>query len=366
MVLNTAISKGSQEWSKTINARITAGKYDLATIHRTDGGRSILPAGYDMYSEIIAINGTAAQVVDWWMSSPAHRTAMLDKRATDIGIGFTKTTVASWSGMNVVVANIAGYPATRVNQPKPVPVPIVNVGDVAAVDTDGGLYIYPSAKGGDLWKRNRVSLGWSGVQQVAVSDFNKDGLADIIAVWKDGRLTLSLGQKDGTLQPQQNIGLGWGSYQIVVTTWKTGDAFPSIAAKHRTTGDLWLYPNVNGKNFGARVKIGAGWGALEISGADFDGDGKQDLLAKNKTGDLLLYRGNGTGTFFSETRRVVGKGWNGMTHISGISNHLGTKAFGILTRDSSGNLYHYPLLKNAFGQRTLIGNGGWSPLLLGS
>ncbi len=366
VVFNTTIATGSQQWADTLNGRINKDALDMNKAHRSDAGRSILPQGADMYSEIIAINNTAQQIVDWWMGSASHRAALLDKRATDIGIGYVKTTKAGWSGMTVAVANLAGYPATRANQPAPPPMPVADDGDVAAVDPAGNLFIYGSARGGDLWQRNFVSAGWAGTQQLEIADFNSDGLQDIIVKWQDGTLTVSYGQSDGTLKAPLRIGAGWAPYDMVVSKWRSTDKFPGIVAKYRPTGDLFYYPSPNGSGFSPRMTIGRDWGPLTILGTDFDGDGRADIAARNPAGQLLLYRGDGSGGFVSEPRRVIGAGWGVMTHISGITNHLGTNAQGILARDRAGNLLHYPLQPNRFVARTQIGTGGWSPLVLGS
>ncbi len=54
-----------------------------------------------------------------------------------------------------------------------------------------------------------------------------------------------------------------------------------------------------------------------------------------------------------------------MTHLPGITNHLGTNGQGILARDSAGNLFRQPIPVNRFGGRQQIGTGGGRPLLLG-
>ncbi|MCQ9165907.1 CAP domain-containing protein [Arthrobacter sp. STN4] len=363
---NPAIATGSQQWATKLNGQINAGTLDMAKLHRTDYGLSILPQGSDMFSEIIGINNTPQQIVDWWMGSPGHRAALLDKRATDIGMGVATTTKAGWNGMTVVVANLAGYPATRATQPQPAPRPVANDGDVAAVDPSGNLFIYGSARGGDMWQRTFVSSGWTGTQQLEMVDLNSDGLQDIVAKWANGDLTVSYGQANGTLTTAVRIGTGWGPYDIVATKWRTTDRFPGIVAKNRTSGDLFYYPSWNGANFSPRLKIGTGWGPLAIMASDFDGDGRMDILARNGAGQLLLYRGNGAGGFIHEARRVVGTGWGSMTFLSGITNHLGDGGQGILARTGTGNLLHYPVLKNGWGARAQVGTGGWGPLLLGS
>jgi len=366
LVWNKTIAAGSQKWAVTINDRINAGKLDMNKIHRTDAGLSILPPKADMYSEIIAINTAAQQVVDWWMASPAHRNALLDKRATDIGAGYVVATKGNLKGQYVAVANLAGYAASRAVQPQPKPRPLIGQGDVAAVDTDGGLYIYASAKGEDLWKRKFASLGWGNAQQVEVVDYNSDGIQDVVAIWKSGALTVSYGQANGTLMPLKTIGAGWSALTIVASKWRTADKFPGLIAQQRSNGALYYYPNMDGSKFGARTQIGTGWGSLTIVGADVDGDKKADLLARNSAGALLLYRGNGTGGFISETRRQVATGFSTMTHLSGITNHLGQQEEGLLARDKAGNLIHYTLIKGVLGPKNQIGTGGWTPLLLGS
>ncbi|ALE04918.1 hypothetical protein AL755_04460 [Arthrobacter sp. ERGS1:01] len=366
LVINTAMSTGSQQWAATLNDRVNKGIDIMPNPHRSDYGKSILPKGYDWFSEIIGINNTAQQVVDWWMGSPGHRAALMDKQATDIGIGYVKTTKAGWSGMTIAVANLAGYPESRKNQPQPPAPPVARAGDVAAIDPAGNLFIYASAQGGDLWQRTFVSAGWSGVQQLDLADYNADGITDVLAMWKNGDLTVSYGQANGTLKAAQVIGRGWTGMDIVVSKWRTADKFPSVIAKYRGTGELFLYPNTNGTNFGAKVRIGTGWGSLKISAVDFDGDQRQDIVARNAAGQLLLYRGTGTGGFVSESRRVVGTGWGSFTHIQGITNHLGTNAEGLLARTANGDLRHYPIAKNTFGPAAVIGRGGWGPLILGS
>ncbi|MDD0856899.1 hypothetical protein NHF46_01895 [Arthrobacter alpinus] len=129
---------------------------------------------------------------------------------------------------------------------------------------------------------------------------------------------------------------------------------------------MFLYPNLDGTRFGTRQQIGSGWGSLTILAADFDGDKKQDLLARTSSGQMLLYRGTGTGGFISEARRVVGTGWSSMSHISGIAGHVGAGSYGVLARSTNGNLFYYQVLRNSWGAKLQIGTGGWQALKLGS
>ena len=51
-----------------------------------------------------------------------------------------------------------------------------------------------------------------------------------------------------------------------------------------------------------------------IGPGDWDGDHKVDVLARDTTGRLWLYPGNGTGGWGSQ--RQVGSGWEGMRIIA--------------------------------------------------
>jgi hypothetical protein len=374
VVWNQSISNVAQEWSEVQNTRINKGTYSLETIHRSGYGTQQIPAGFDYGTEIIAYNTTPKAIVDWWMSSPVHRSIVLSPKATDIGIGYMQTTKAGWYGQYFAVANVAGYPTTRSSLP---PHPgggqsatggSISQGGIAAVDSMGNLYVYPSAGGGDLWQRTYVSGGWQGAMEVETVDWNSDGVQDIVAKWSNGRLTVNYGRSAGGFDSAFTIGSsGWAGYDILVTDWKQADSYPGIVAKNTANGRLYYYANPSGTKHGARKQIGTGWGSLEILALDFDGDRRTDLVARTSAGQLKLYRGNGASGFISETRRTVGSsGWNAMDHLTAIENHLGNGLPGILAGDRSGNLHHYPVSGNRIKGRATIGIGGWNELLLGS
>jgi hypothetical protein len=370
VVWNQNAGNVAQQWSEELNTRINKGKLDLEKIHRSGYGSKEIPSGFDWYTENIAINHSARHVVDWWMDSPAHRAGLLSPNATDIGVGYTKTTHKDWYGMSVAVANIAGYPSTRAKLP-PHPGMVrasFQHGDIAAVDSAGNLYVYDSAKGHDLYKRRYVASGFKGVAQVEVADWNADGVLDLVARWKSGKLTAHFGKPAGGLLKAATIGSsGWGNYDVTVTAWKQADTYPTLLARNTVTGRLYHYANPAGLKHGSRTDLGTGWKSLSIFSADIDGDAKMDVVAKTTTGQLKLYRSNGAGKFVSESRRIIApSGWNAMNHLSMIHNHLGDGKPGLLARDTRGNLYHYPILANKLGKRATIGVGGWQTLTIGS
>ncbi|MCG2623724.1 CAP domain-containing protein [Arthrobacter sp. I2-34] len=369
VVWNQSIANVSQAWAEEQNRRISKDTFTMEDIHREGYGSWQIPAGWDWYTENIGINNTARQIVDWWMASSVHRAGMLNPRATDIGVGWMKTTHPDYHGMYVVVENLAGYPATRATLPQ-VDLSSFREGDIAAVDAAGNLFAYPSAGGGDMWNRIWISSGWKDAAQIEVADWNADGIQDIVARRSNGNLTVSYGLVLGGLAAPRTIGFGgWSGFDIEVTRWMTADRFPGIIARELASGKAYYYANPSGGTHGARSYLGSGFKNSDTFTVDYDADGRMDLVARTAagTGQLTLYRSNGAGAFLAETRRIIGSsGWNKITHLSTLPNHLGDGGAGFLARDTSGNIRYYKVTKNKTAAAVYIGRGGWESLKLGS
>ena len=122
-----------------------------------------------------------------------------------------------------------------------------------------------------------------------------------------------------------------------------------------TTGRLWLYPGNGTGGFLSRRQMGQGWNSMTtiVTPGDVTGDGNADILGRDTGGRLWLYPGNGTGSFLA--KRQIGKGWNIMNAITNAANLNGAGRSDLLTRDTAGNLWLYPLSGNAvFGRRSKI------------
>jgi serine protease len=80
-------------------------------------------------------------------------------------------------------------------------------------------------------------------------------------------------------------------------------------------------------------------------------DGNADVIARDTSGRLWLYGGNGAGAL--HVGREIGQGFNGYT-ITNAADLNGTEVPDALARDSAGVLWFYPVLIN---YDTTVGTG---------
>ncbi|WP_430297404.1 FG-GAP repeat domain-containing protein [Sinomonas sp. B1-1] len=193
-------------------------------------------------------------------------------------------------------------------------------GDVLARDTSGNLFLYPGDGHGDWLPRRQIGWGWNECGAIVpVGDFDADGINDLLCRATDGGLVFFPGQGDGTFRPTRGY---------------------SVNRLHTAATPGWYNP-----------LIGDGWNSLSqvFSPGDFDGDGRNDVLARDAGGQLLLFRGDGKGGWLSDRATVVGWGWGGMARIGGAGDFDGDGTQDVWAVDGGGRLLVY------FGN----GRGGW-------
>ena len=190
--------------------------------------------------------------------------------------------------------------------------------DVIARDvTTGNLLLYAGDGAGGLGPARRIGRGWQVFSDLAApGDFTGDGHPDVLGARRDdGTLWLYPGNgRAGWLTPRR-VGAGWLSRDLLtaVGDW-TGDGNPDVVARSPGDGRLWLYPG-DGRGGWARFRaIGTGWDRFTalLGPGDWDGDGRADLLARTRTGQLVQFSGNGRGGFAPAPYPVVGRGWTSM------------------------------------------------------
>ncbi|MBE0008658.1 MULTISPECIES: GH25 family lysozyme [unclassified Arthrobacter] len=266
-----------------------------------------------------------------------------------------------WNGTSAALANFARNSAPVVAAPRPTGPSIRSSADVIAIDSAGRLFNYPGTGNGSVSSKVQIGHGWSNTRTIHSVDWNGDGVIDILAQWANGRLTVYLGRTTGGFYPAQVLATsGWGGMKMTVGPWLRG-ARPTIIGT-RSDGTLHYWPQNNNGTLMSPRKIGHGFGSMSVVMTDFDGDGRQDLLARNTASKLALYRGVGTGGFQYETRRLVGTGWHTTHTMDSVSGFAGTGSRGIIAKRHDGTLHYYPIRTGGvWGTWAQFGHG-WSTL----
>ncbi|MGA2716972.1 MAG: FG-GAP-like repeat-containing protein, partial [Bryobacteraceae bacterium] len=130
---------------------------------------------------------------------------------------------------------------------------------------------------------------------VVTGDFNNDGNADFaVANRDDNTVSIFLGNGDGSFQTPTTLAAGGGPVAMVAGDLN-GDGKTDIAIVDGGSGQITiLLANGNG-TFNTLPAIGAA-GASAITLAELTGSGHLDLAVTTSSG-LLVYAGNGDGTF---------------------------------------------------------------------
>ncbi|MEU2115142.1 VCBS repeat-containing protein [Streptomyces sp. NPDC016459] len=218
--------------------------------------------------------------------------------------------------------------------------------------------------------RGRVGGGWQVYDRIeAVGDIVSRGSADFVARDRDGVLWLYTGAgfgHDRILAPRTRIGGGWNTYsRFTGGSDLTGDGRPDLVATDKA-GDLWLHKSTGSATapFAARKKIGYGWGIYNqiTATGNIGGNPTGDLVARDKNGVLWTYLGKGDGTFAPRTR--IGGGWGAYTDTVGIGDGNKDGRPDLYAYGPGGAAYFYPGTgdyKAPFGSRVssgaLLGDG---------
>ncbi|MFJ4272590.1 trypsin-like serine protease [Streptomyces coelicoflavus] len=279
--------------------------------------------------------------------------------------------VVSWgvedcvaSGAYGVYAKVSSYVGEVNSRVDDTDLDFDGLADLFARTPGGDAYEYYSL--GDRWPYldNRLSLGdWGGVSLVRQGDLDRDFYQDYVYRASDGVLyTLAFNGVDA--YDSIRVGGGWNVMKdLRVPGDLSGDALPDLVAKDKY-GVLWLYPGKGDGTFGSRVRIGGGWAKYTITGkGDYNRDGRPDLLARDGSGVLWLYPGTGKAAPALGSRVRVGGGWSVYSAFATAGDVTGDGRPDLLARDGSGVMWLYKGTGKSgtatFKTRVRVG-GGWN------
>jgi pimeloyl-ACP methyl ester carboxylesterase len=179
-------------------------------------------------------------------------------------------------------------------------------------------------------------------QSLAIGDFNGDGKLDLVLTDSPNQsVAVLLGNGDGTFQSQHEYPTN--GYAIAVTVADfNGDGHPDIAVANQgpccgTGAGAAVLLNSGAGTFLAPTTNGPGQNYSGVVAEDIDGDGKTDLVALvyQPTPALLVFHGNGDGTFAATPFSIP---ISDETSSFGVADLNGDGAPDILATDVSGIL----------------------------
>ena len=137
-------------------------------------------------------------------------------------------------------------------------------------------------------------------EAIRAGDFNADGYSDLaVANYRDGTVTTLLNNQNGTFTATTvSVGSGVNSGPQALAVIGSGSSLQLAVANYRDNTVSVLKSNGSGA-FGAQTIVAVGRGPDDVSFADFNGDGIEDLVVSNYTDgsvDLLLGSSGGSYT----------------------------------------------------------------------
>ncbi|MFE5948236.1 N-acetylmuramoyl-L-alanine amidase [Streptomyces sp. NPDC056480] len=253
--------------------------------------------------------------------------------------------------------------------PAATPVATNNRYNLIARDAAGDLWQYQGTGNASapFLTRYKVGNGWQVYNAVTpMTALRADGTGDAVARDASGVLWYyqGSGNPSAPFKARLRVGGGWAAYdRIIAVRDVTNDGKPDLIAREKS-GVLWLYKGTGtpAAPFATRVRVGGGWQTYNaiVSTGDLSGDGKADLIARDATGVLWSYKGTGSSTAPFAARARVGGGWQTYNTIVGPSDLSLDGKGDLIGRDASGALWSYKgtgSLTAPFAARVNVGSG---------
>ncbi|MFC7491373.1 MULTISPECIES: SpoIID/LytB domain-containing protein [unclassified Knoellia] len=226
---------------------------------------------------------------------------------------------------------------------------------VAKADPYDGVY----AEAPDTWSYltmpvTAIENAWPSIGTFRSMTFSRDArgaffggrATSVVLTGSAGTRSVGAETFRGTLNLRSTWFIPVGSS---VGTDFAGNAFSDLIARD-ASGNLWNYHGNGRGGLLPRTAIATGFPASPeiVAPGDFSGDGMPDLLTRSAAGTLTLHKGDGTGRIVSSSS--ISGGWQGFDTVLAPGDLDGDGHVDLLARDTSGTLW----LHRSNGAGTLL------------
>ncbi len=166
-----------------------------------------------------------------------------------------------------------------------------------------------------------VAGSWKGYNRLVGGDFNGDGHSDLVARASNGKVWLFPGRGDGTYGAALGPAANLKTMRWITGAQLVGGAGADLVGVSGKS--LVVVANRDTFELGAPIDTGVSFEGMDLllNAGDVNRDGFGDALARDTSGQLWLYTGNGTGALAAG--RLVGGGWGGVSGLQAVGDVTG-------------------------------------------
>lgn len=224
---------------------------------------------------------------------------------------------------------------------------IVGAGDLTGdgradllLRTRNRLYLQTGYGTGRFAAPQRVAGRWSNINRVVAGDFDRDGVADIVARDSKGKMFLMPGRGDGTFGAARGPASNLKTMRFITAGNLVGG--PGADLIGVSGKSLVVVANRDTFELGTPIDTGVSFAGMDLllNAGDVNRDGFGDVLARNTTGTLFLFAGNGTGALSPGV--PVGDGWGPIAGLTAVGDVTGDGNPDLIGTPSGGALTVWP------------------------